>query len=67
MDNAESTAIGALMVAAVTMGEYADVAEAFDRIREGAGAKEYTVNEEKHEVYEKLRAKMMERYRRENV
>ena len=32
-------AIGALMVAAVTMGEYADVAEAFDKIREGTGSK----------------------------
>ena len=41
--------------------------EAFERIREGARAKEYTVNKEKHEVYEKLRAKMTERYRRENV
>ena len=41
--------------------------EAFEQIREDAGAKEYTVNEEKHEVYEKLRAKITERYRRENV
>ena len=66
MDNAESTAIGALMVATVTMGEYADVAEAFDKIREGTGSKEYTVNAEKHTVYEELRAKMNERYQREN-
>ena len=67
MDNAESTAIGALMVAAVTMGEYADVSEAFDKIREGTGSKEYSVNTEKHAVYEELRAKMNERYLRENA
>ena len=67
MDNAESTAIGALMVAAVTMGEYADVAEAFDKIREGTGSKEYSVNTEKHAVYEELQAKMNERYLRENA
>ena len=67
MDKAESTAFAALMVAAVTMGEYADVAEAFDKIREGTGSKEYSVNTEKHAVYEELRAKMNERYLRENA
>ena len=41
MDNAESTAIGALMVASVTMGRYQNVEEAFAGIRKNAGAKEY--------------------------
>ena len=64
MDNAESTAIGALMVAAVTMRQYRNVEEAFAAIRKNAGAKEYEVHKETHAVYEKLRGRMNEVYTR---
>lgn len=64
MDNAESTAIGALMVASVTMGRYQNVEEAFAGIRKNAGAKEYKVHEAVHAVYEELRARMNDTYSR---
>ena len=64
MDNAESTAIGALMVASVTMGCYRNVEEAFAGIRKNAGAKEYKVHENVHAVYRELRAQMNELYTR---
>lgn len=64
MDNAESTAIGALMVASVTMGRYQNVEEAFAGIRKNAGAKEYKVHEAAHAVYEELRARMNDTYSR---
>ena len=64
MDNAESTAIGALMVASVTMGCYPNVEEAFGGIRKNAGAKEYKVHEAVHAVYEELRGRMNDMYDR---
>ena len=64
MDNAESTAIGALMVASVTMGQYGNVEEAFAGIRKNAGAKEYKVHEQVHAVYRELRAQMNDLYNR---
>ena len=64
MDNAESTAIGALMVAAVAMRQYRNVEEAFAAIRKDAGAKEYEVHKETHAVYEELRGRMNDVYTR---
>ncbi len=64
MDNAESTAIGALMVASVTMGCYRNAEEAFTGIRKNAGAREYEVHEDIHAVYQELRSHMNEVYNR---
>jgi sugar (pentulose or hexulose) kinase len=62
MDNTESTAIGALMVAGITLGLYKDEKEAFDIIHSGMGAKEYIPDNEKHLVYTKLQKEMNLKY-----
>lgn len=62
MDNAESTAIGALMVAAVSMKLYQDVKEAFSVIRAGSASREYVCHPELHAVYEKLQEEMNQIY-----
>ncbi len=62
MDNAESTAIGALMTAAVAMGQYGSMKEAFSVIRSGVRAKEYVPHQECHKIYAKLLEEMNERY-----
>lgn len=67
MDNAESTAIGALMVASVTMGQYRDVEEAFRAIRKDAKAKVYEPHREAHSFYEELRGKMNQIYEKSIV
>ncbi|RKJ42915.1 hypothetical protein D7X98_18080 [bacterium 1XD8-76] len=64
MNNEESTAIGALMVAAVAMKEYRTIKEAFSVIRDGAKRKEYQVRKENHVVYEKLKEEMEEIYQK---
>lgn len=64
MDNAESTAIGALMTAAVSMGQYGTMKEAFSVIRNGARAKEYGFHQELHEKYVRLREEMNKGYQR---
>ncbi len=63
MENPESTAIGALMVATVTMGCYANVEEAFNRIRRGAPSREYLPDPETHRFYEGLQEEMNRLYR----
>lgn len=55
MDNEESTAVGALMVAAVAMKEYRTMKEAFLTVQGGAKRKEYLTREENHVIYEKLK------------
>lgn len=64
MENAESTAIGALMIAAVAMGQYKSVKEAFSAICAAKKAEEYTCHAEAHTFYEKLRKEMNERYQK---
>ena len=64
MDNEESTAIGALMVAAVAMKEYRTIKEAFSVIRDGAKRKEYQIRKENHVVYEKIKEEMEEIYQK---
>ena len=58
MDNEESTAIGALMVAAVAMKE------TFSVIRDGTKRKEYQIRKENHVVYEKIKEEMEEIYQK---
>lgn len=64
MDNEESTAVGALMVAAVAMKEYRTMKEAFLTVRGGAKRKEYLTREENHVIYEKLKEEMGEIYQK---
>ena len=58
MDNEESTAIGALMVAAVAMKE------TFSVIRDGTKRKEYQIRKENHVVYEKIKEEIEEIYQK---
>ncbi len=60
----ESTAAGALMVAACTLGCYPDLEEAYAQICGRAPEKVYVPHPEIHEKYEEIRAKMNETYRR---
>lgn len=64
MNNTESTAFGALMIASRTMGIYKDLDEAFSIIRHDdlTNAKKYEAHRENHEFYEKLRKKMNDIY-----
>ncbi len=64
MDNAESTAIGALMVAAVAMKQYQSMKEAFSVIRAGSRSEEYECHAEIHKIYEELQEEMNELYER---
>lgn len=64
MENAESTAIGALMISSVALSQYADVGEAFKTIRAGADSREYTGSEQAHAAYERLREEMNGLYSR---
>jgi sugar (pentulose or hexulose) kinase len=64
MDNTESTAIGALMVAAVTMKQYPDVKEAFLQIHKNSKAKEYHFHTEIHRIYEELQQQMNKMYQK---
>lgn len=64
MENAESTAIGALMTAAVAMGQYRDMKEAFSVIRSGSRSEEYEPHPEIHEIYEGLQREMNTLYER---
>jgi sugar (pentulose or hexulose) kinase len=62
MDNTESTAIGALMVAGITLGIYKDEKDAFDIIHKGMGSKEYVPNSDNHAVYTRLQSEMNKNY-----
>lgn len=64
MEDSESTALGALMVALVGLGVYPSIDAAFERIRGGAKMDCYRPRMELHEQYEAKRARMNELYRR---
>lgn len=62
MENAESTAIGALMTAAVAMKQYKNMKEAFSAIRAGSCTEEYACHPEIHKIYEGLQKEMNSLY-----
>lgn len=63
-NHAESTAIGALMVAAKTMGCYESIQEAYKKIRTGSREMQYTPHEEIHRIYLEIQKNMMEMYQK---
>ena len=64
MEDSESTALGALMVALVGQGVYPSLERAFEAIRGNAEAECYTPRAEVHGAYEEKREKMNGLYER---
>ncbi len=60
----EATSRGAFCVAAVTMGLYPGVKEAFDKVEEKTEFKEYLPDEEDYETYKRIREEMNRLYSR---
>lgn len=63
-DNAESTASGAFMVAACTLGLYRDVADAYNVVNKQSNVQHYVSDMNKHIKYNELRKQMQSLYQK---
>ena len=64
MEDSESTAYGALMVALMGQGVYRSLDEAFETVRSGTDTKCFRPQEELFAVYEEKRKRMKGMYER---